>query len=301
MSKLGLNDLNTLIELRHVLHQYPELSGAEKNTADLIADFLAKFKPTRIIRGLGGSGLAAIFSFGGTGPSILFRCELDGLPIKEQNPDLPYRSGREGVGHLCGHDGHMSIVAGLAPIFAQKSYKRGKIILLFQPAEEVGTGAKEVLADMHRHDLSPTHVFALHNLPGYKEHVIVVRNGPFNAAVISVCIKLKGTVSHAAEPEKGKNPAMAISEILYRVNHLNNPHETSDDFSLITPIHLNLGSKAYGTSAGYGEMYYTVRSWTSSRLLKIVREIRGIVAATCHSHTLNYDFETLEGICQHQQ
>ncbi|NND34630.1 MAG: amidohydrolase [Saprospiraceae bacterium] len=289
-----LPDLNQIIELRHQLHQHAEFSGEEKVTSDIIATFLSKYSPTQIIRELGGHGVAAIFEYASAGPIVVFRCELDALPIQEKNANLPYRSRHEGKSHKCGHDGHMAIVAGLASVISQKSYKQGKVILLFQPAEETGAGARKVMADQSWIDLAPTHIFALHNLPGFNKNRIIVREGPFNAAVISICIKLQGVVTHAAEPEKGANPALAIATILSEVDRLNIPDDSKPDFTLITPIHLTMGDKAYGTSAGYGEVHFTARCWTTEKLRTLVGIIKNNVSEICQKFNLVCAFETWE-------
>ena len=98
-----------LIMLRHKLHQGPELSGEEKNTATLFYEKLKELSPDELYSNLGGFGVAAVFSGKKSGPTILFRTELDALPIDEIL-DIPYRSAIKGISHKCGHDGHMAII-----------------------------------------------------------------------------------------------------------------------------------------------------------------------------------------------
>src|SRR5690606_35881140 len=105
----------------------------------------------------------------GNEPTILIRCELDALPIKETN-DFEYRSVERNISHKCGHDGHMAIVAGLAAVLGKNRPKKGRVVLLFQPAEENGAGAVQVLKDKKFKKITPDYVFALHNLPGYPLH-----------------------------------------------------------------------------------------------------------------------------------
>ncbi|MGG2477062.1 amidohydrolase, partial [Rhizobium sp. BR5] len=106
-------DMLDLIELRHDLHRHPEISGEEKETARRIRTFLEQAKPDRLFADLGGNGVAAVYDSGKTGPAILIRSELDALPIQEKS-EADHRSGTDGKGHLCGHDGHSTILTALA-------------------------------------------------------------------------------------------------------------------------------------------------------------------------------------------
>lgn len=250
-----------LVALRRTIHANPELSNEEGETAKRITKFLKTHGASEIVEGIGGDGIAAIYDFGKEGPCIMFRAELDALPIQEVN-EFEYRSGRNGISHKCGHDGHMTILAGLGAILAEKKLPKGKVILLFQPAEENGTGAEMVLADGKFDRIKPDLVFALHNLPGYPLHKVVCRKGSFTPAVKSMIIKLDGKTSHASEPEHGINPALAIAEIIEASQKMNVPQDR-DDFKLITPIQIEMGEEAYGISAGHGIVRLTLRSWTN--------------------------------------
>ncbi len=136
-------DITELTALRRLLHQHPEVSGQEQGTAGRITDALLGYSPDRLLTGLGGHGVAAVYQGQDHGPTILFRCELDALPITEQG-NLPHRSTVPGTGHLCGHDGHMTVLLALARLLSRQRPARGRIVLLFQPAEETGAGAEAV-------------------------------------------------------------------------------------------------------------------------------------------------------------
>lgn len=259
-----------LVKLRKLLHRYPELSGQEVETAKRISGFLNSYKPTKLIEGIGGNGVAAVYSYFGTGPTVLIRCELDALPIEEVNT-FEHRSEDEHVSHKCGHDGHMSIVAGLAIHLSKNRPKTGKVVLLFQPAEENGEGAKAVLEDPQFEEIRPDYVFALHNLPGYPMHKVVCRSGSFTASVQSIIIKLHGKTSHAGEPDLGINPALAIAEILQQTNKLQVPKEEKG-FKQVTPIQIEMGEEAYGISAGYGEVKLTIRTWDSDTMEELAAD-----------------------------
>lgn len=257
--------MKELIQLRQELHKHPEVSGNESKTAKRILDFLAKYAPNEIIKNLGGDGLLAIYNGKEDGKSVLFRCELDALPIQEIN-SFDYKSVYEGVSHKCGHDGHMAILCGMAKTLHENPLEKGTVMLLFQPAEEDGNGAKRVINDSNFDAIKPDFAFALHNLPGYKKHQIVIKEKTFTCAVNSMIIQLEGKTSHAGEPENGINPALAIAEITTFFNSKINKDLTSKEYCLITPIHISMGEKAYGVSAGYGEIHFTIRSNSNAQM-----------------------------------
>ena len=132
-----------VILLRHKLHQNPEVSNNEYKTSENISCFMKTLKPDEIIT-LSKTGKAFVFCSKKTGETLMFRAELDALPIIETS-DLPYSSVNKGIAHSCGHDGHMAIICGLAQKIAENRPKKGKVVLLFQPAEEIEQGAKDIV------------------------------------------------------------------------------------------------------------------------------------------------------------
>ena len=163
---LSSQDIVDLIGWRRKLHSQPELSGEESGTAQEVRTFLAPTGPDSVVSCLGGEGVAVIYEGAGPGPTVMFRAELDALPIEELS-GAPYRSQVAGKAHLCGHDGHMTILAAVARGFGRERPKSGRIVLLFQPAEENGAGAAAVIADAQFAEVAPDYVFALHNAPGH--------------------------------------------------------------------------------------------------------------------------------------
>lgn len=252
--------MKSLEEIRKHLHANPEQSGKEEKTSEFIFKELKSSASADEVKILSSYAVIAHFKGKETGKTTMIRGDIDALPIQEVN-EFDHRSKTEGVSHKCGHDGHTTILIGLARKLSQEPPQRGEVILLFQPAEENGEGAKAVLADPYFKQLSIDRVFALHNLPGYPKHQIVIREKQFNAHVISMIIKLHGKTAHAAEPEFGHNPSMAISKILVATNEMVHNDAEAEDFFLITPVHLNMGDLAYGISAGYGEIHFTIRAW----------------------------------------
>ena len=277
--------LEKISALRKELHQYPELSGAEMETSQRIKSFLSHNPPSQLIENIGGYGLAAIYSFGEEGPVILIRCELDGLPIEESNL-FEYRSKNIGVSHKCGHDGHMAMVAGLSFWIKEQPYKNGKVILLFQPAEETGKGAKAVLEDDKFKELKPDYVFALHNIPGVPLNTVVRVQHNFSSTVQSLEIKLRGKESHASEPENGINPALAIAELIQQFDLLNIQDPAKPNFTLLTPVHINMGKVAYGISAGSGELHFTLRTRDEEHMEYLKSAINKVLSKTSQIHNL---------------
>jgi amidohydrolase len=256
-----------LTALRQELHKYPEISGNEVATAKRILSFLSNYPPDTLLSNIGGHGIIAIYNGEKEGKEILFRCELDALPIAEVNT-FEYKSVFKDVSHKCGHDGHMAILCGLAMQLHLKRPETGAVILLFQPAEEDGSGAAKVFNDT-KFNFKPDFAFALHNLPGYPANEIVIKNDTFTCAVNSMIIKLKGKTAHAGEPHMGINPTLAVAEIINAFNSSIQTDISRKDYGLITPIYTKVGSKAYGVSAGDGEVHFTIRSNSNAQMKEL--------------------------------
>ncbi|WP_367392550.1 amidohydrolase [Lewinella sp. LCG006] len=283
-----------LIALRKDLHQHPELSGSEVATAQRISTFVATHgKPTEIITGIGGTGLAVVYAYANTGPTIVIRCELDALPIMEENT-FAHRSLNDGVSHKCGHDGHMAIVAGLIFWLQEQTFKTGKVVLLFQPAEETGQGACRVVEDPRFKALNVDYVFALHNIPGEPLHRIITMKSGFSAEVQSFAIYLTGKEAHAAEPENGNNPALALAEIIKALAQLNVNEPAAENFAVLTPVYINLGQKSYGISPAQGELHYTIRTWSTAQMELLKARLEEIFTQVTATHQLAFDVSWFE-------
>ncbi|WP_338731799.1 amidohydrolase [Mangrovimonas cancribranchiae] len=286
-------NLNNLTTYRKHLHQYPELSGQEKQTSRHLIEDLKKLNPTQIITNIGGYGFAVIFDSGNTGETVMFRAELDALPIQEVNT-FSHHSKIEGISHKCGHDGHMTILYGLAQKLQKTPISKGSVILLFQSAEETGEGAKAILSDEKFKSITPDFIFSLHNVPGYPFGNIICKTGTFTASVVSLAIVLKGKTAHAAEPENGINPDIALQELIFKIKQLENPNQNAKYFSTIATVYAALGSKDYGISAGNAELHFTIRCWALEQLNTLKQSISKIVETTCNKHQLKYHIEWFE-------
>ncbi len=264
--------MTSLIEFRRDLHAHPELAHEEHRTAGRVVEFLTPLGPDSIMTGIGGTGVIATFDSGAPGPTLLFRSELDALPIVEHGVE-GHGSTTIGVSHKCGHDGHAAMVVGLAERLAERRPERGVVQLLFQPAEETGTGAAAVLADPRFESIRPDFGIAIHNMPGFPLHSLVIKAGSITAAVRSLVIRYSGRTAHASEPQKGENPSLAIAALLSETDRLNISDMTSPAFALVTPIHVRIGSVAYGVSAGDGEVHFTIRTIANDGLAALQTSI----------------------------
>ncbi len=282
-----------LIALRKSLHQHPEIAGEEMATASSIIAYLESFGPDRIVQHIGGYGFIAEFKGKNDGPSVMFRCELDALPIQENNL-LDYQSVYSGKAHLCGHDGHMAMVAGLASHLKKNPPLKGRVLLLFQPSEEDGQGAQRILKDPKFKDFIPDYIFAIHNLPGYPLHRVILSKQNFAAASRGLAITLIGKSSHAAEPEMGINPAIGMSKMLLKFDELIKERDLFKDFVLITPIHTRLGNIAYGTSPGEGEIHLTLRSYLDRDMDLLIQKTEHIIHGMARQEGLKTEISYTE-------
>lgn len=285
-------DVQNLIDIRHKLHKQPEISGQEKHTAEYIASLLKQCHPTQLYQHLAGNGILAVFDSGKPGPTVVFRSELDALPIQEHSTH-PYMSRFDGVSHLCGHDGHMTILIGLAS-FISKSKKqlKGKAALLFQPAEETAQGAKQIVATHEFQNLQPSHIFGLHNLPGYPVGSILVKNGVFAWASIGVKLFFRGESSHAGHPEKGNSPLPAITDLIHQLQHLVDEDKAGEE--LVTIIHVKLGEEAFGTNPGGGVVMATLRAKTDDQLQILIEKVESIPSKLQQKYHLFIDMKWVE-------
>lgn len=282
-------------KLRHQLHQFPELSGAETETTQYISALLEELNPDLLQKGTDGKGVWAVFDSGKPGPVVLFRADIDALPINETS-NLPYASVIQGVSHKCGHDGHAAILAGFASEVAANRPEKGKLILLFQPAEETGRGAVEVLENPDFNLLKPDYCFAMHNLPGFPASGAVVRSGTFAAASCGMIIKLKGRTSHASEPEKGQSPALVMAQLMSGLPGLtrNGNAAIFKDFVMLTLIHANMGKPSFGTSPGEAVLMATLRAYLNEDMDVLCALANDMVTKASQSAGLNFEISYTE-------
>jgi len=283
-----------LIEIRKQLHQNPEHSGKEKITASFILSFLKKFQPTSIKTDLYGYGLAAIYDSKKPGPTIVFRAELDGLPIIEKN-NFKHISQNPGYSHACGHDGHMTILLGMASYLNYHLDEiKGKIVLLFQPSEENAEGAEKISKSSFYKNLKPDYIYALHNIPGYKQGTLVIKNGVFSIASKGIIIELNGETTHAGNPDQGNNPVYAMAKIIKKIKNISDEYQTKYKQSFITIIHVKLGEMAFGTSPGTGIIMATLRAPNNKILRQMGEQLTTSISKISDRFNLENSIRWLE-------
>ncbi|MDP5216504.1 amidohydrolase [Ruegeria sp. 2205SS24-7] len=284
------SDLVALTAFRRDLHRHPEVSGEEVETALTVTAALEALTPTRIVTGLGGYGVAAVFDSGTPGDTVLFRAELDALPIEELS-GVPWSSQVPGKGHLCGHDGHMTMLLGLGRLLSRKPVARGRVVLMFQPAEEDGSGARAVVADPGFESLRPNWAFAIHNEPGRPFGYVSTRAGLINCASQGLKITLTGRTAHAAEPEEGVSPGRAIAHLVPALEALGQGGNLDDGFRLVTLTHLRMGEPVFGIAPGEGVIHATLRTTRDDMMAELVASAQALARAAAEEAGLTVQFE----------
>jgi amidohydrolase len=287
------SDLVELTGFRRELHKHPEVSGEEALTARTIAAALTHLKPTQIVTGLGGHGVAAVFDSGVAGETVLFRAELDALPIQEIS-DNSWVSQIDGKGHLCGHDGHMTMLMALGRLISRNQVTTGRVVLMFQPAEEDGSGARAVVADPKYADIAPDWAFAIHVEPGRPYGKIGTRPGLINCASQGLAITLTGKTAHAANPEDGLSPALAVSELIPQLNALGTAGTLNEQFRLATITHIRVGEPTFGIAPGEAQIYVTLRTAMDEALAGMAGETRKLASEAADRAGLTVSFETCD-------
>jgi amidohydrolase len=270
--------LADLIALRHQLHQCAERSGEESKTARAVEAFVGRLRPDRTVTGLGGHGLAFVFEGKSDGPTLMLRAELDALPIPEAG-NLEHRSLTPDTSHKCGHDGHMAILSGLGALLARERPPRGRVVLLFQPAEETGEGAARILEDSQFEALQPDYAYGFHNLPGESLGTVLTRPGAMTCASRGLRAVLRGRGTHAAHPERGVSPTLPTCRIVEGLLGLPSIPDLRDRLARVTVVHVRLGKPAFGIAPGDSEILATLRTEAdpdmdrlADRATKLIRE-----------------------------
>ena len=278
-------DLVDLAAFRRHLHRQPEISNEEEATALEVVSFLTPTEPDEILTGMGGHGVAAIYDSGQPGPTVLLRAELDALPIKEIS-DLPHRSAVPGKGHMCGHDGHTAILAAVGRQLGRKRPARGRVVLMFQPAEETGDGAAGVTADPRYASIAPDFAFSLHNLPGTPLGHVRLKEGVVNCASRGMRIVFAGKTAHSSMPETGVSPMKAISALMPALPELGSGSFGDDDFSMLTVTHASMGEAVFGVAPGRAEVWATLRTRLDERMNALVASAEELARRIAAEHRL---------------
>lgn len=259
---------------RRHLHQHPELVLDCHQTAAFIVEKLTSFGITDIHTGIATSGVVAIIEGQGDGPTIGLRADMDALPMDEVT-GLDYASQNAGAMHACGHDGHTTMLLGAARYLAETRNFRGRVALVFQPAEESVGGAAIMVKEgmLDRFDIAE--IYALHNLPGLPIGHFQTTPGPIMAAVDTATITIQGRGGHGAMPHDAADPVVAAVSIVQAIQTiLSRNHFAFDELVIsVTQIHAGTVDNVIPDTAW---VQATVRSYDKDVQAMVIRRLEEI-------------------------
>lgn len=276
-------NLNLAKELRHELHQHPELSNQEVWTKQHLMDFLKIHTKLEIVDK--GRWFYAIYRAGEDKKSIAFRADFDAISMQE-TIHIPYASRFHGIAHKCGHDGHAASLAGFALEIDQNGANKN-IFLLFQHAEETGDGAGECATFIKENSIEE--IFAYHNMSGLPLSSVNIIDGTAQCASKGMTIHMEGSPAHASEPEKGINPAFAIAKIIDAIPGYILP-ENNKGMVLCTVIQVDIGERAFGVSASKGDLLLTIRALYEVEMDKLQKNLEDLALAQAEKYGLKVSF-----------
>ena len=200
---------------RRDFHENPELLYETHRTSKIVKEKLTSFGCDQVITGLGRTGVVGVIHgrSNSNGKTIGLRADMDALPIKEIT-NLEYSSKKDGMMHACGHDGHTAMLLGAAKYLSETRNFDGKVVVIFQPAEEGGAGAKEMCEDGLMSDFDISEVYGMHNAPGLPVGQFNIRSGAFFAAADQFTVNIQGKGGHAARPQETIDPTIVGAHIL---------------------------------------------------------------------------------------
>jgi amidohydrolase len=282
------NFINELQVIRRNIHAHPELGYEEHRTSDLVATKLTVWD-IPITRGLGGTGVVGvIIGTGGTGPTIGLRADMDALPMKELNT-FAHASTYDGKMHACGHDGHTTMLLGAAHWLSQHRNFPGKVILIFQPAEESAGGAKRMIGDELLLQFPLDAIFAMHNWPSHDFGTFGVRAGPMMAASNSFRVTVKGRGSHAAQPQRSVDPVMTAVQIAQSWQTIISRNVNPSKSAVLSVTQIHAGS-AINVIPDEAILIGTVRNFDPDVLDMIENRMREIAEHTATAFNATVDF-----------
>lgn len=273
-----------ILSLRHTLHAHAELSMQEKFTRKYLYDFINDNTNLELT----DKGLWFYAVKRGSDPDrqpIAFRADFDAVAIAE-TCKLPYLSKNPGVGHKCGHDGHSSVLCGLA-LALEEAVPPQDVYLIFQHAEETGEGGETCAALMEEKHIRQ--VFAFHNRSGYPRNALVYRRGLTQCASKGLTIAFTGKPAHASQPEDGINPAEAIATMILYAGELVRG-DRFQEMVLCSIIHTEIGSKNFGVNASTGEVSMTLRANREEEMNTLEKLLREKAAELAEKQGLAVEF-----------
>lgn len=281
-------DSASLAAIRRDIHAHPELCFEEVRTAELVARKLHEWG-IPLQRGLGGTGVVGIVKNGSSTRAVGLRADMDALPLQEAN-SFEHASRHEGKMHACGHDGHTAMLLAAAKYFAQHCNFDGTVYLIFQPAEEGGGGAREMMRDGLFEKFPMEAVFGMHNWPGMRMGSFAVSPGPVMASSNEFKITIRGKGGHAALPHNAIDPVPVACQMVQAFQTIISRNKKPIDAGVIsvTMIHAGAATNVIPDSC---ELQGTVRTFTLEVLDLIEQRMKDIAEHTCAAFGVSCEFE----------
>jgi len=281
-----------MTQTRRQIHQHPELSFNEVQTAALVAQNLQSWG-WQVTQGVGGHGVVGTMTCGSGTKSIALRADMDALPIQE-NTGKPYASRHDGVMHACGHDGHTAILLGAAQHLAKTRQFSGTVHLVFQPAEEAGkgSGAQRMIEDGLFERFPCDAIFGLHNTPGYPAGHLGFGSGAFMCASDSARITIRGRGGHAARPHQTVDPILIAGSLVMALQSVVSRNIDPRSTAIVTIGALHAGS-ASNVIPDSATMALSIRSFDAEVRDRLEARIKALVTSHVEGYggTVTIDYE----------
>jgi len=273
--------------IRRDIHAHPELCFQEARTADVVAQKLTEWG-IPIVRGMGTTGVVGIVKNGTSERAIGLRADMDALPMQEFNT-FEHASKHPGKMHACGHDGHTAMLLGAAQHLAKNRNFDGTVYLIFQPAEEGGGGAREMIKDGLFDRYAMDAVFGLHNWPGSELGNFAASAGPVMASSNEFKITIKGKGGHAAMPHTGLDPVPVACQLVQSFQTIISRNKKPIDAGVISVTMIHAG-EATNVIPDSCELQGTVRTFSIEVLDMIEQRMRQIAQHTCAAFDMTCEF-----------
>jgi len=267
-------------KIRRDIHAHPELCYEELRTSDLIAAKLTAWG-IPVLRGLGGTGVVGIIQRGTSNRGLGLRADMDALPMQEVN-HFAHKSTHPGKMHACGHDGHTAMLLGAAHYLVQHGDFDGTVYLIFQPAEEGGAGARQMIADGLFEQCPMEAVFGMHNWPGTPIGHFGVVAGPMMASSNEFEVVVTGKGAHAAMPHMSIDPIMVAVQIAQSWQTILSRNVNPLDTAVLSITQIHAGS-ATNVIPDDATLIGTVRTFSTTVLDQIEASMRRIASHTAHA------------------
>ena len=278
----------SIAAIRRDIHAHPELCFEEQRTADLVAQKLTEWG-IPIHRGLGTTGVVGIVKNGASDRAIGLRADMDALPMQEFNT-FGHASQYSGKMHGCGHDGHTAMLLAAAQHFARQRNFDGTVYLIFQPAEEGGGGAREMIKDGLFDKYPMDAVFGMHNWPGFAVGKFAVSSGPVMASSNEFKITIRGKGAHAAAPHNGLDPVPVACQLVQSFQTIISRNKKPIDAGVISVTMIHAG-EATNVIPDSCELQGTVRTFSVEVLDMIEQRMKSIAQHTCEAFGMRCEFE----------